>query len=382
MTTILTIISHILIIFMFIFLNYYICNKIFSILSNFIKLNKLFFYIIYFFISFSYFFNIMFASTLSTFMNKLTLYIGIYYLAIIPYIFIFSVLYDLLKLINHSLKNKVNNKLISTFCMITFLSTIIIGFYNANTPYINTYNIESRKLTSTENVNIVLLSDIHLGDYIGNKQITKLVNKVNELNPDIILIAGDLIDSNLKPFESNEMYKELGNLKSSYGTYFALGNHDIYTKEMDKITNMLSNENIIVLRDDYTLVNNKFYIIGRNDFEIANFYNPRKNLSDITKNIDFNKPTIVIDHNPKYLYDSVNNNIDLQVSGHTHKGQMFPFNLVIKNLYDLDHGFKNIDGLNLVVSSGYGTWGPPIRLGSRSEIVQINLNGLNNNIST
>lgn len=82
---------------------------------------------------------------------------------------------------------------------------------------------------------------------------------------------------------------------------------------------------------------------------------------------------IVIDHNPKYIDESLNANIDLQLSGHTHKGQITPGNLVTNKMFEIDYGYLKKDNLNVVVSSGYGTWGPPIRIGSRSEIVQMNL---------
>ena len=184
----------------------------------------------------------------------------------------------------------------------------------------------------------------------------------------------DIIDSDITPFLNHNMASEFSNLKAKYGTFATLGNHDILTKSEDEIVRILKENSITVLRDEATLINNSFYIIGRDDITISRFTNkPRASLENLTKNLDKSKPLIVVDHNPKYLNESLDANIDLQLSGHTHKGQIAPGNIVTNKLFEVHYGYLKKDNLNVVVSSGYGTWGPPVRLGSKSEIVQINL---------
>lgn len=221
-----------------------------------------------------------------------------------------------------------------------------------------------------------MISDIHLGDIIGNNRLDKMVTKINSLNPDIVLIAGDLIDSDLDSVTRESMLDKLKEIESKYGTYFSLGNHDFYTGRAEGLTELVNYENTIVVRDNILLINNDFYLIGRDDATTNRLGAPRKTIPEIistSPDFDDTKATILIDHNPDHIEDSIDNNIDLQVSGHTHKGQMFPINFITNSIFDIHYGYGKFKNTNVVVSSGFGTWGPPIRLGSRSEIVQINL---------
>lgn len=251
----------------------------------------------------------------------------------------------------------------------------LTGTFNASFSKIKSYEIIIDKYIK-EPINIVMISDIHLGNIIRNKRLKKMVQTVNSLNPDIIAIAGDIVDSNITPFTERNMAEEFSHLKSKYGTYAVLGNHDLMTKSIDKIIKILSENKVTVLRDEAILIDNYFYIIGRDDITIKLYTKKnRKPLIDITKNLDNSKPLILIDHNPKDIKESYNANIDLQLSGHTHKGQISPLNFVTKRAFEIDYGHLQKNNFNVIVSSGYGTWGPPIRLGSKSEIVVIKLKG-------
>lgn len=257
---------------------------------------------------------------------------------------------------------------------LVFIFITIIGSYNAKNSYVKSINIKINKEGLTEPLNIVMVSDLHLGNIIRNERLKTMVEEINSLNPDIVIIAGDIIDSDINPFLNHNMANEFSNLKSKYGVFATLGNHDIITKSENEIVKLLKENSIIVLRDEATLVNNSFYIIGRDDITVSKSTNKsRASLEDLTKDLDKSKPLIVVDHNPKYLNESLDANIDLQLSGHTHKGQIAPGNIVTKKLFEVHYGHIKKDNLNVVVSSGYGTWGPPVRLGSKSEIVQINL---------
>ena len=257
---------------------------------------------------------------------------------------------------------------------LVFIFITLVGTYNAKNSYVKSMNIKINKEGLREPLNIVMVSDIHLGNIIRNKRLKTMVEEINSLNPDIVIIAGDIIDSDITPFLNHNMASEFSKLKAKYGTFATLGNHDILTKSEDEIVRILKKNSITVLRDEATLINNSFYIIGRDDITVSRFTNkPRASLENLTKNLDKSKPLIVVDHNPKYLNESLDANIDLQLSGHTHKGQIAPGNIVTNKLFEVHYGYLKKDNLNVVVSSGYGTWGPPVRLGSKSEIVQINL---------
>jgi len=301
---------------------------------------------------------------------------GSYWLILLMY----SLLtFPILGLVNFILKKSsiFNNKIytIETILMtLIFIAVLIIGTYNSRNSYVKSFDINIEKLNPEDSLNIVMVSDIHLGNIVKNDRLKSMVNEINKLNPDLIIIAGDIIDSDFEIFLNNNMAVEFSNLKSKYGTFATLGNHDIFTREENAIVNILKENSVTVLRDEVALIDNKFYIIGRDDITVNSISNTyRADLDELTNDLDKSKPLIVIDHNPKYINESLNANIDLHLSGHTHKGQIFPANLITNMIFEVDYGYLKKDNLNVVVSSGYGTWGPPLRLGSRSEIVQIKL---------
>ena len=152
------------------------------------------------------------------------------------------------------------------------------------------------------------------------------------------------------------------------------GNHDEMGRSVEEIVKTFKASGINVLRDKAILINNSFYVIGRDDIsQESQTKIKRKDLSDIIKDLDKSRPLILMDHQPRDFADTQKNGIDLQVSGHTHRGQLFPANLITNLIFEIDYGYLQKDNSNFIVSSGYGTWGPPIRIGSRSEIVEIDI---------
>lgn len=360
--------------------NYYVGRKIFNGFNYIFKVTPLIFWIIFWFLSLAYIASMTLSKFLPSSITDFLYLIGSYWLSILMY----SLLtFPIIGLINSILRKSnlisLNNNKIFIFetiiILIAFTTITLIGSFNARNSKVTSYNINLENKTLNNPINIVMVSDIHLGNIIKNSRLETLVNEINDLNPDIVLIAGDIVDSDIDPFINNNMAKEFSKIKSKYGTFAALGNHDFLTRSEDEIVNLLNENSVTVLRDDKLLIDNTLYIIGRDDSSVSSFSNKdRASIEDITKDIDKSKPTIVIDHNPKNINESLDANIDLQVSGHTHKGQITPGDLVTNSLFEVDYGYLKKDNLNVVVSSGYGTWGPPIRIGSRSEIVKIQLN--------
>ncbi|VYU10112.1 metallophosphoesterase [Clostridium tertium] len=360
--------------------NYYVGRKIFNGFNYIFKVTPLIFWIIFWFLSLAYIASMTLSKFLPSSITDFLYLIGSYWLSILMY----SLLtFPIIGLINSILRKSnlisLNNNKIFIFetiiILIAFTTITLIGSFNARNSKVTSYNINLENKTLNNPINIVMVSDIHLGNIIKNSRLETLVNEINDLNPDIVLIAGDIVDSDINPFINNNMAKEFSKIKSKYGTFAALGNHDFLTRSEDEIVNLLNENSVTVLRDDKLLIDNTLYIIGRDDSSVSSFSNKdRASIEDITKDIDKSKPTIVIDHNPKNINESLDANIDLQVSGHTHKGQITPGDLVTNSLFEVDYGYLKKDNLNVVVSSGYGTWGPPIRIGSRSEIVKIQLN--------
>lgn len=307
------------------------------------------------------FFNSYFVNNFSYISNKILSYIVYYYLAFIIY---GTMVYFLVLVIEMIFKYKLNFNLYKPAFIIIFIILGIGTFYKHNTM-VTEYEIDSEgKVTAP--MNIVLVSDVHLGYINENASFIKMIDKVNSLEPDIVLIAGDLIDMYLEPVLEKNMLNELKNIKSTYGTYFTLGNHDIYGSKAAMLTEILrNNAGTIVLRDEKILINNEIYIAGRDNFS-------QKPIKEILDGKD-DKPVVLIQHTPDTIEEAVENGVFLQVSGHTHKGQMFPGRIFTKKIFKIDYGHEKIEDTNIIVSSGYGTWGPPIRIGSQSEIVIIKI---------
>lgn len=307
------------------------------------------------------FFNSYFINNFSYVSNRILSYIVYYYLAFVIY---GAMVYFLASVIEMIFRYKLNFNLYKPAFIIIFIILGIGTFYKHNT-IITEYEIDSGGEIS-DPVNIVLVSDVHLGYINENASLIKMIDKVNSSEPDIVLIAGDLIDMHLEPVLEKDMLNELKNIKSTYGTFFTLGNHDIYGRKASMLTEILrNNAETIVLRDEKILINNEIYIAGRDNFS-------QKPIKEILDGKD-EKPVILIQHTPDTIDEAVENEVFLQVSGHTHKGQMFPGRIFTKKIFKIDYGHEKIEDTNIIVSSGYGTWGPPIRIGSQSEIVLIKI---------
>ena len=233
-------------------------------------------------------------------------------------------------------------------------------------------NIEIDKKSDLKDLEIVLISDLHLGYINNNRKLEKAVKKINQQSPDIVFIAGDLFDGNFLAVQSHDDAKELLNsIKTKYGTFLCWGNHDA-GNSFGRMKQFIKSTDIILIEDNVINIENKFIIAGRKDSYPIDFQGEMR-VSDFKELDKVNKelPIIVIDHQPSNLMEYVNK-ADLVLSGHTHKGQVFPFNLITKHLFIVDYGhYKSDSGLQSIVTSGLGTWGPPMRIGSDNEIAKI-----------
>lgn len=357
-------------------LNYYIGNTVYTNIINYFPINQLLFWTILLFIALSYPLAMIISRFSSNSLSNTLQLLGSYWMAFFLYSLILFPLMNILNFIlsKFDLYTNMGKTIMlaeTLIVIIFFIITGILGYYNANKSYVNSVELNTMDVSFNKPLNIVMISDIHLGTIIGNKRLSTMVEEINELNPDIVLIAGDIIDSDIKPFLRHNMANEFSNIKSKYGTFATLGNHDLMTNSTDKIVSELERNNVKVLRDEAVLIDNSFYIVGRDDVSINRFGSKRKSLNDIVNNLDNNIPKIVIDHTPTSLDESLTVSANFHFSGHTHSGQLTPINLLTKRMFEIDHGYLNKDNLHILVSSGYGTWGPPLRIGSKSEIINI-----------
>jgi uncharacterized protein len=314
-----------------------------------------------------------------SFISNLLTWIGSFWLGGIVYFFFIVLIIDFIRLLNHFLdflppnlyNNYAETKLVTAIFVSSFVILILAaGFINLIKPRIKYLNIRINKFANgLKKLNIAVVSDIHLGTTFGRKRVNKLVDIINKLNPDIVLFAGDVVTEDLLPVLKYNSGENLKNIKSKFGVYGVTGNHE-YIGGITNAGKYLTGHNIILLRDEVIMIDNSFYIIGREDLSRKGFTGKnRKGLKDIIENSNKKLPLILLDHQPARINESVENDIDIQFSGHTHHGQLFPFNYITKAVYQISMGYRKIGNTHFYVSSGYGAWGPPLRTSSRSELV-------------
>lgn len=306
--------------------------------------------------------------------NDFTL-IGGYWIIFSVFFLLAALFADLLRILNYYFKifpawvnahySKVKLIYFASVLLFIFITSLygLKWFNNTQTVKLNlSVNKDNHEF---ETLNLVAASDFHLGKIIQKDMLARWVDIINKKNPDIILLAGDLFDRSFDFTESKNFEKELIKLKSRYGVFAVLGNHDYYAG-VGKAINCIEQSGIKLLRDQAVTVDNRFVIIGRDDA----INEKRKTVDSLMTGLDPNLPKILLDHKP-YLNESVKNKIDLQISGHFHNGQIFPYNLVISKLWELSYGYRKIGDTHFYVSSGLGVSYVPIRLGTQSEIVRI-----------
>lgn len=344
-------------------------------------LNSRLYWTIFWVISISYILAQMFRRYLPSVLSETFEIVGGYWMAAMFYLLMVLPLIDIIRLSNRRIQflperftqHESTGLVISIFVLLSLTLLMIYGTWSGRSPRVVRYNIDINKRTGDlSKVKVVMVSDIHLGSIIDNSRLTTMVDRINELQPDIVLIPGDIIDSRLEPFMQQKMGENFKRLKAKYGVYACLGNHDGMGGNADVTTKEFEAAGLQVLRDKAVLVNNSFYVIGRDDGAVyRRSEGKRKELEAIVEGLDKSKPMLLMDHQPRELEIAEKEGVDLQVSGHTHRGQFFPNNLITSRMFEVDYGYLNKGNLNAIVSSGFGTWGPPIRIGSRSEIVEI-----------
>lgn len=364
----------------YIFMNLYIGKKGAAYFKGILPIfNKYIYWTLFFIIVFSYFIWAIGRNRLPDFMEYVFNIVGAYWMAAMVYLLIFNGIIDIFfliarktKFINLSKENLLKINFVAGTLVILIVAVIFIyGSYNASHAKVSEYNIKVDKAAGNlKKLDIVMISDIHLGSLIGKDRLKGMVNSINDLHPDIVLISGDIIDNDLNVLMDKNIGDEFLKLKSKYGTYAVGGNHD-----PDAGYSYLEKCGLNMLLDESVKIENSFYIVGRKDLSRERYNGQkRKSLEEILKEKDKSLPLILLDHQPENLDEGKLAKVDLQLSGHTHGGQFFPANLFTRRLFEIDHGYLKKDNFNVIVSCGYGTWGPPIRIGNSSEIVKVTLN--------
>ncbi len=315
--------------------------------------------------------------------SDVLIWIGSFHLALFLYLFLGFFFMDILfffsrisgiffeSITAHVLRTRQITAMLVAFFAIVM---VIIGYINARIPKITEVEMQIPHTKNvTRNVNAVLVTDIHLGIIISNSRLEKLVSMINGLKPDIVFFAGDIVDEDIAPVIEKNLGELLSSIKSTFGVFAVTGNHE-YIGGADSAVKYLEAHGVRFLRDTAVLVDNLFYLAGREDKSAPNFGGKsRKTLNEILQGLDSSYPVVVMDHQPNFRKTPIPKNVAAILSGHTHNGQLWPINHIVSKIFTVPYGYRQIGTTHLYVSSGYGTWGPPVRTVNRPEIVHLTM---------
>ena len=300
------------------------------------------------------------------------------WLAALFYLVILCLLIDEVRLLNRVVsvipgRLRRSPALVGGVAVALVAAILTFGIWNARHTVWRQYDVKVDKAAGDlRELKIILVTDIHLGKIIRNGRLTELVDSINSRRPDLVLLAGDIIDEDIGPFISENMAATFQRLQSRFGVFAVLGNHEYIGRQTETAVELLRKSGITVLRDSFVNVEDRFVVAGREEWDRTRFgYGPRKPLADLLQGADAEKPLLLLDHQPRNLSEPAAAGVDLQVSGHTHRGQLFPNQWLTGALYENDHGYLRKEALQVIVSAGFGTWGPPVRTSAASEIVEI-----------
>jgi uncharacterized protein len=261
---------------------------------------------------------------------------------------------------------------IVTLCISTLL--IAGGFINAVKPVVKEYDISINKPAGEiKSLRIAAVSDIHIGSIIRKRSLKKMSGMMQALKPDVVLLLGDIVDGEIGPVMRGDLLQYFIRPESTDGLFAITGNHEFIGGAARTIP-YIESKGIRILKDEIVILEGGIQLIGRIDRDSRRFYGKERiSLGELMKQADTTKPVILLDHQPFQLEETAKYGVDLQLSGHTHNGQMWPLNFVTSKIYELSYGYLKKRNTQFIVSSGYGLWGPRVRSGSRSEVLLINI---------
>lgn len=244
------------------------------------------------------------------------------------------------------------------------------GHINASRPRVRRLRLTTDRPITGGSISIAMASDLHLGTIVGPRRCEAIVSALNDLQADVILLPGDLVDEDLGPVIRGNLGERLRALRAPLGVFAVTGNHE-YIGGVEPAVRYLHEHGITVLRDEVVVLPNGVTLAGREDRSAGMAGIRRMDLGALLEGVDRARPLILMDHQPFHLDDAAGEGVDLQLSGHTHHGQLWPLNAITKAVYELSWGYTKKGGTHFYVSCGVGTWGPPVRTGNRPEVVSI-----------
>lgn len=283
-------------------------------------------------------------------------------------------------IIEHYQSEQFNHYYAGITALLLTIITLGAGWFLDNHVWTTHYTIETNK--TNKPLRIVQFADSHIGTTFDGDGFAKYVEQMQKLNPDAVVIVGDFVDDDSMLEDMQKACAALGKLKTTYGVYFAFGNHDKGYHSPEKrgysgtdLIKELQKNNVIVLQDEAILLDNNYYILGRKD--LSEFYRggKRENMRALVNKLDKSKYIVVLDHQPNDYKNQAAAEVDLVLSGHTHGGQLWPLNKAGEwmGANDKTYGYERRNLTDFIVTSGISDWAIKFKTGTKSEIVVIDI---------
>lgn len=302
--------------------------------------------------------------------------ISTYLLPFYLYLFLSVLLFDLFLLLNLTTgilstetRKKYSFRVIVLSVMILLSAGVVVGgAINLNTIQVSKYEIEvPRRNSVLDHLRVAFVADIHIQQNTSVRFIEQFVGKANALQPDIMLFGGDIVEGRSEDGATLEVESAIRNIKTKYGSFAVLGNHESHGE--NEKHGFFKRAGMVLLCDTIVKIDSSFYLVGRYDDR----YRKRKPTSELLSNTTHDLPILMMDHRPTELQETSHTAVDVQFSGHTHNGQLFPLNFIIHRMYELSWGYRKIRDSHFFVTSGLRLWGPPVKTAGKSEIILVDI---------
>jgi len=299
---------------------------------------------------------------------------GYYYLPVLLYLLLLYLLFDIIKVVGRISgllpDNFFNLRRVRQYALVVVLlittGIMAVGIYHFNHTRLHRYHVDiPARASGMDGVTIAMAADLHLSEITRRHFVDQFVETMNAANPDLILLVGDLVESGRSTPALQAFEKQLSGMEAPLGVYAVEGNHEHYGGNGG--FDFIEDSGMKLLRDTAVVVERGFVLVGRKDRHVDN----RASLRSLLKGVPDTLPRIVMDHQPYHLGDVARQDVDLQFSGHTHHGQLWPVNYITEAIYELSRGHKKIRNTHFFVTSGAQGWGPPVKTSSRSEIMLV-----------
>jgi predicted MPP superfamily phosphohydrolase len=252
--------------------------------------------------------------------------------------------------------------------IILSIAVVVAGVINLNTIRVSKYRVDiPRRNAKADHLRVAFVADFHIQQNTRTRFVEQFVRKVNALQPDLMLYGGDMVEGDRENETTETIESAMRNIHAKYGAFGVPGNHEFYGGQEQG--SFFRKAGITLLCDTIVRIDNSFYLAGRYD----QHFGQRKTVNEILGNDSPDLPIILMDHRPTELQEASRTTADIQFSGHTHNGQMFPINLITRGVYELSWGYKKIRNTHFFVTSGLRLWGPPVKTAGKSEIMLVDI---------